>query len=218
MKGRISGSVFIIGAKSEVVVRHPFDAPSPYKTPISALTSFASTRCGGLHALTWSITRIEQMPSLIAMTSRRWSPLWGVSVTSSNPALLYASGYYFLPFFPGELISNILVFLQKCNDVKPRNCNRLDQLSLARLWAGYNSRNDKLCVEVDWPDLNRPAKLYAVRTRSRTVIRTRRPLFRLYVPAFVEHRSAIAAEGYVRHVLRPIGIVSSNLAGCAISV
>jgi len=135
-----------------------------------------------------------------------------------KPGFFICSGDDFLPFFPGELISDILVFLQKCNDVKPRNCNRLDQLSLARLWAGYNSRNDKLCVEVDWPDLNRPAKLYAVRTRSRTVIRTRRPLFRLYVPAFVEHRSAIAAEGYVRHVLRPIGIVSSNLAGCAISV
>jgi hypothetical protein len=79
MKGTISGSVLIIGAKSEVVVRHPFDAPSPCRTPISALTSFAVTRCGGVYALTWPITRIKQIPlfdgnniaSIIATTGRK---------------------------------------------------------------------------------------------------------------------------------------------------
>lgn len=52
MIGLINGSLRSRGAKSEVVVRNPFEAPSPCSTPIKALTSSAVTRWPGLYALT----------------------------------------------------------------------------------------------------------------------------------------------------------------------
>lgn len=57
----------------------PFDAlESIESTPISALTSFAATRCPGEYALTWSMNRMEPTSSRVAITSRPRSLLAGV--------------------------------------------------------------------------------------------------------------------------------------------
>jgi hypothetical protein len=111
MNGRIKGSFRSSGAKSEVVVRNPFEAPSPCNTPTRALTSSAVTRmarfvCLDLIDYTDTAKSFFDGNNVSAMvtTTRR-----ECHFIKSAPVI--RASYYFLSFIRGDLKSDAGVFL-----------------------------------------------------------------------------------------------------------